>query len=632
MVPKKAKSKRVSAAMRYKVEKKVAEHHRKQRREAKKNPQPKRLKKDPGIPNLFPFKDKLLQQAEDSKRKAAEEKERQRGARKTLQNKNRGLTSDQLDLAALAKNAAKRGQVFDSSQSIHNQDGFYAGHAIDAAAAGLKDNSRKAYYKEFKKVVENADVILEVLDARDPLGCRTRQIEELILNAGANKRVILILNKIDLVPREVVEQWLKYLRNEFPTIAFKASTQAQRSNLGQSSISTDIASERLLSSSECLGADNLMKLLKNYCRNADIKTSITVGVIGFPNVGKSSVINSLKRSRVCNVGATPGVTKVAQTIQLDKGIKLLDCPGIVFSQSSREGDEAEVLLRNCVKVELLEDPISPVEVIVSRCKTEQLMRIYNVPLFPDTREFLIHIARQRGKLRKGGIPDLENAARSILQDWNSGRIPFYTVPPTAGLPVASHVSSAIVESWSREFELPEIVETEGKDLLATVKGKSEIPTSMLALSNGADAMVDMDMNELPEGFRDEEESDIEEDEDAMDEDDDEEDSDEAPEAVPMEDVASGSAQPEIRFKEKARRSTKSSSEKAEPALTAAEAAINPQLNQSRKKQLKQKRKLEKKSQKLYGADSDVMVDEAYDFSEHFPIAQLPGADDSDDDI
>ena len=169
-----------------------------------------------------------------------------------------------------------------------------------------------------------------------------------------------------MVPREVVEQWLKHLRNEFPTIAFKASTQSQRQNLGHASLSTDIASEALISSSECLGADNLIKLLKNYCRNANIKTSITVGVVGFPNVGKSSVINSLKRSKVCNVGSTPGVTKVAQHIQLDKNIKLLDCPGIVFSRSSRDGDEAEVLLRNCVKVELVEDPIAP-GLCLSRC-------------------------------------------------------------------------------------------------------------------------------------------------------------------------------------------------------------------------------------------------------------------------
>ena len=67
-----------------------------------------------------------------------------------------------------------------------------------------------------------------------------------------------------------------------------------------------------MGTSECLGADALMKLLKNYTRNANIKSSISVGVIGFPNVGKSSLINSLKRSKACNVGATPGVTKNTQ--------------------------------------------------------------------------------------------------------------------------------------------------------------------------------------------------------------------------------------------------------------------------------------------------------------------------------
>jgi nuclear GTP-binding protein len=205
---------------------------------------------------------------------------------------------------------------------------------------------------------------------------------------------------IDLVPREIAEQWLKYLRNEFPTIAFKASTQNQRHHLSQASISLDIASEGLLNSSECLGADNLMKLLKNYCRNNDRKTSITVGVVGYPNVGKSSVINSLKRSKVCSVGSTPGVTKVSQLVHLDKNIKLLDCPGIVFGKSSSEEDDANVILRNCVKVELIDDPIAPVEAIVSRCGPEQLVQLYKVPFFTKTHDFLLQIAMSRGKLKK----------------------------------------------------------------------------------------------------------------------------------------------------------------------------------------------------------------------------------------
>lgn len=60
-----------------------------------------------------------------------------------------------------------------------------------------------------------------MLDARDPIGCRSKQVEEMILNAGADKKIILVLNKIDLVPREVVEKWMKHLRNEFPAVAFK---------------------------------------------------------------------------------------------------------------------------------------------------------------------------------------------------------------------------------------------------------------------------------------------------------------------------------------------------------------------------------------------------------------------------
>lgn len=86
-----------------------------------------------------------------------------------------------------------------------------------------------------------------------------------------------------------------------------------------------------------------------------------------------------------------------QTITLDKNIKLLDCPGIVFTQI---GDPVEAALRNCVKVELLEDPVGPVELIVKRCKKEQLVMLYNIPMFADCNDFLVQIARQRGRLKK----------------------------------------------------------------------------------------------------------------------------------------------------------------------------------------------------------------------------------------
>jgi nuclear GTP-binding protein len=97
--------------------------------------------------------------------------------------------------------------------------------------------------------------------------------------------------------RFVAERWLKYLRREFATVLFKANTQSQQSNLSSNSLfnhsfnSKEDLIEDLLHSSKALGADNLLQLIKNYSKNQGIKQAVTVGLIGYPNVGKSSVIN-----------------------------------------------------------------------------------------------------------------------------------------------------------------------------------------------------------------------------------------------------------------------------------------------------------------------------------------------------
>jgi nuclear GTP-binding protein len=391
-----------------------------------------------------------------------------------------------------------------------------------------------------------------------------------------------------------------------------------------------------------------LSLLKNYARNRSLKTSITVGVIGFPNVGKSSVINSLKRARVCSVGSTPGLTKSLQTISLDKNIKLLDCPGIVFGQTKNIKDPklaAEVALRNCVKVELLDDPITPVELILSRCKSEALQQLYNIRAFTNVNDFLVQVANARGKLRRGGIPDVANSARSVLLDWNNGKIPFYTTPPQR----REQVDAAIVTEWAKEFELATLDEG---NVLESAKTKDRFGKAVLMKETVAQVnQVDMDLEiddvdsdeeedmdgedfEIPEAIAMDDEDEDEMTADYMDdeEDDDEEEEDDA--------TLSSGAQFHFGTISKGKKSVKNAQQQI---LDDVEAELNPRTNQQRKKALKKQKKESQKWNKMRqelaanemdieGGDtveSDGDGDDSYDFTQYFkPSAQV---DDTDDD-
>ena len=299
-----------------------------------------------------------------------------------------------------------------------------------------------------KKVVDTADVILQVLDARDPPGSRIHSALEDVILGRADKRMVLVLNKIDLVPKDVVAQWLTVLRRFHPTIAIKAGKEGM--SRGNKDNTND--EEAATSSTSAVGMDGLLQLLKNYARTGGTggksKTTIVVGVIGYPNVGKSSIINALKRSRAVGVSPRPGFTTSMQEVVLDRNVRLLDSPGVVF-------DDNSALLGNCVDAESIDDPIPPVDALLKRCDPQSLMMTYNIPAFPpgNTMMFLSMVAKSYGRVLKGGIPDKVGAARSVLKDWNQGKIPYYTVPPKDAEPDAAKGGAVIVSSFGGEFDL-----------------------------------------------------------------------------------------------------------------------------------------------------------------------------------
>lgn len=467
MVKKKGKSKRISMKDKYKVKRRVVEKHRKDRKQAKKDAKNGVIrnshisKKDPGIPNSWPFKQELLQEIANDRERENERKlnnnNNQSGGGRTLEDMMNEVAQKHKDFAATTAELLQRQNIQQNSN-----DGF----TISTDQKRHGQQSRRAYLRECKKVLDSSDVILQILDARDPLGTRISRIMEEAILSRYDKKMVLVLNKVDLIPKAQVSEWLTYLRKSHPTLAMKAGTSSSSNNkIGQAK------GDGALQSGSAVGVEAILQLLKNYSRNGDTKGCITVGVLGYPNVGKSSLINSLKRARAVGVSARPGFTTSMQEVVLDKNIRLLDCPGVVFDDSvDSAGCDGAVLLRNCVDIDTVPDPLPAIEELVKRCTRESLMMTYAIPAFPENNAdiFLSMIAKKFGKIKQGGILNKVAAARAVLKDWNEGKIPYYTpVPKTNkldaddGMAVDGDSSSGqsslgnpvILSSFGEEFDV-----------------------------------------------------------------------------------------------------------------------------------------------------------------------------------
>ncbi|KAI1913385.1 GTPase required for pre-60S ribosomal subunit nuclear export and maturation [Ophidiomyces ophidiicola] len=277
------------------------------------------------------------------------------------------------------------------------------GELASAREPVFSKGQSKRIWNELYKVIDSSDVVIHVLDARDPEGTRCRSIEKYIREEAAHKHLIFVLNKCDLVPTRVAASWVRTLSKDYPTLAFHASIN------------------------NSFGKGSLIQLLRQFSSLHSDRKQISVGFIGYPNTGKSSIINTLRKKKVCTVAPIPGETKVWQYITLMKRIYLIDCPGVV--PPSNNDTEEDILLRGVVRVENVENPEQYIPGVLKRTQRKHIERTYEIKNYTDAVDFLSILARKGGRLLKGGEPDLDGVAKMVINDFLRGKIPWFTPPP-----------------------------------------------------------------------------------------------------------------------------------------------------------------------------------------------------------
>jgi nuclear GTP-binding protein len=199
--------------------------------------------------------------------------------------------------------------------------------------------------------------------------------------------------------------WVRHLSKDYPTLAFHASI------------------------TNSFGKGSLIQLLRQFSSLHSDRKQISVGFIGYPNTGKSSIINTLRKKKVCTVAPIPGETKVWQYITLMKRIYLIDCPGVV--PPSQTDTPQDILLRGVVRVENVEHPEQYIPAVLTKTKPQHIERTYDIRGYKDHIEFLEALARKGGRLLRGGEADVDGVAKMVLNDFLRGKIPWYTPPPSS---------------------------------------------------------------------------------------------------------------------------------------------------------------------------------------------------------
>lgn len=247
------------------------------------------------------------------------------------------------------------------------------------------------------------DIVIELVDARCPISSKNPDIDSL----AAGKSRLILLNKSDMADPEKNKLWESYFRDK----GFYVAAINSRSGAGIRAI-TGIIQEAC--------REKIERDLKRGIKNRPVRAMI----VGIPNVGKSTFINSFAGKAVAKTGNKPGVTKGKQWIRLNKNVELLDTPGILWPKF----EDQNVGYRLAMTGSINDDILNMTELCLilirymQRVYPDALSARYQIEASDDPVRILSEIALARGCLVKGGLPDEAKAAKLIIDDFRSLRL------------------------------------------------------------------------------------------------------------------------------------------------------------------------------------------------------------------
>ncbi|TNM87955.1 large subunit GTPase 1 homolog [Takifugu flavidus] len=363
------------------------------------------------------------------------------------------------------------------------------------------------FWRQLWRVIERSDIVVQIVDGRNPLLFRCPDLESYVKEVSTNKVNMLLVNKADLLTREQRRSWARYFEKEGLRAVFwsalaegnrldaeekgmeeedpeldesdpedegqpdneelakrsvdgskeeeetgtveeqqentdeeedwhTCSEEESEENEGTARSSGDISFHN---SSRLLRKDELLKMFKATHNGPRCKDGqLTVGLVGYPNVGKSSTINTILRNKKVSVSATPGHTKHFQTLYVEPDLCLCDCPGLVMP--SFVSTKAEMICSGILPIDQMRDHVPAVSLICQTIPRHVLEGTYGINIIrpredddpdrhPTSEELLMSYGYMRGFMTSHGQPDQSRSARYILKDYVSGKLLYCNPPP-----------------------------------------------------------------------------------------------------------------------------------------------------------------------------------------------------------